>query len=201
MIVRDAIDLATVGEVLRDELYAVPGLGDVREIVDLGSHIGSSIAYFHQRYPDARIRGLEPDPGSFAALQANVGGLAGVTLDRRAASGSTGTSTLYCSPNSLASSLVSERGRPVTVDTVSLDALMDELGLERIDLLKLDVEGVEFDVLARCTRLSDIRAIAGELHPRLVSHTPDEFFALLDGFAITVDRFSDASWQFQAVRA
>jgi len=201
MTVRDTTDLATVGEVLRDELYDVPGLDDVHEIVDLGSHIGTAITYFRHRYPAARIHGLEPDPGTFAALQANAGGLEGVTLDRRAISGSTGRSTFFCSENSLASSLVARRGSPVTVATVSLDELMGELGLERIDLLKLDVEGAEYDVLASCTRLEDVRAIAGELHPGLVSRTPEEFFALLDGFEISVDRFSDASWQFQARRA
>jgi hypothetical protein len=78
---------------------------------------------------------------------------------------------------------------------------MDELGIDRIDLLKLDVEGAEYDVLSRTTRLDAVRAIAGELHPGLIPCTTDVFFSLLSDFEIEVDEFSGASWQFTAVRA
>jgi FkbM family methyltransferase len=200
MSVRDVADLTTIGEVLLDGLYDVPDLQEVRTIVDLGSHIGSSIVFFRARHPAAQIHGLEPDPGSFAALEANVAALEGVTIDQRAVSDTNGQSTFFCSDYSLASSLVGE-GRPVTVRTVSLDGLMDEYGLERIDLLKLDVEGAEYDALAAMERLDAVQAIAGELHPQLTSHTPDEFFELLRDFSIHVDRSSPSSWQFQARRA
>jgi FkbM family methyltransferase len=200
--VREVADLATVGEVLLDDLYEIPGLDDVRTVVDLGSHIGTSIIYFRLRHPDARIYGFEPDPRSFATLQANVGDLPGVTIDPRAAAGATGTSTFFSAENSLASSLVAETGlrRSVAVGTVSLDDLMDELGLDRIDLLKLDVEGAEYDVLSRTTRLGAVRAIAGELHPELIPCTPEAFFSLLADFDVEVDEHSGASWQFRAVR-
>jgi FkbM family methyltransferase len=201
--VRDVAELATVGEVLADDLYEMPGLDDVREIVDLGSHIGTSIVFFRLRHPSARIHGFEPDPRTFARLEANVGAIAGVTIDGRAASGHGGRTTFHSAANSLASSLVAGAGprRDVTVACVTLDEIFAELGLDRIDLLKLDVEGAEYDVLARSTRLGDVRAIAGELHPQLAPCTPDEFFALLTDFEVEVDRFSDASWQFKAVRA
>jgi FkbM family methyltransferase len=200
MTVRDTADLATLGEVLLDELYEVPGLRDVRVIVDLGSHIGSSIAFFRVRHPGALIHGFEPDPRTFAALEANVGALEGVTIDPRAASGDDGESTFFCSDYSLASSLVGD-GQPVRVRTVSLDTVMEELELERIDLLKLDVEGAEYDVLAGMERLDDVGAICGEFHPHLVWHSPDEFFDLLRGFHVRIDCFSARSWQFQARRA
>jgi FkbM family methyltransferase len=200
--VRELADLATVGDVLRDGIYDIPGLDDVDVIVDVGSHIGTAILYFRERYPDAHIHGFEPDPRSFATLRANVGLLPRVTIDPRAVAGETGSATFHSSENSLASSLVAEGGprRSVAVRTVSLDDLMDELGLDRIDLLKLDVEGAEYDVLSRTTRLGSVRAIAGELHPELIPCTADEFFALLSDFELEVDRFSGASWQFSAVR-
>ena len=200
--VREVADLATVGEVLLDGLYDIPELHDVEVIVDIGSHIGTSIVFFRTRHPGAHIHGFEPDPRSFATLQANVGGLPGVTIDPRAVTGADGSATFFSDENSLASSLVAGAGarRAVPIETVSLDGLMDELGLDHIDLLKLDVEGAEYDVLSQTTRLDRVRAIAGELHPGLIPCTPDEFFALLDDFEIEVDRFSGASWQFKAVR-
>ena len=201
--VRELADLATVGDVLRDGLYEIPDLDDVDVVVDVGSHIGTAILYFHERYPSARIHGFEPDPRSFATLRSNVEALPGVTIDPRAVTGSTGSATFFSSENSLASSLVADAGarRPLPVRTVSLDDLMDELGLDGIDLLKLDVEGAEYDVLSSTTRLGSIRAIAGEVHPELIPCAPDEFFALLTDFDVRVDRFNAASWQFTAVRA
>lgn len=195
-------DLATVGEVLVDDLYEVPGVDDARVIVDLGSHIGTSIVFFRQRHPAAEIHGFEPDPDSFARLQANVGALEGVTIDSRAVAAGPGEALFNSVPNSLASSLITHDGggHAVAVRTVGLDGIVEELRLDCIDLLKLDVEGAEYDVLANATRLGIVRAIAGELHPRLVSVTPDEFFALLADFDVNVDVFSPASWQFTAVR-
>jgi FkbM family methyltransferase len=200
LLLRSPADLATVGEVLVDDLYEVPGVDDARVIVDLGSHIGTSIVFFRQRHPNAEIHGFEPDPRSFEALQANVGALEGVSVDPRAVAAGPGEARLRSSPNSLASSLVAGDGEPVPVRTVGLDGIIDELGLDRIDLLKIDVEGAEYEVLANAARLGIVRAIAGELHPQLVPVAPDAFFALLDGFDVHVDVFSPASWQFSAVR-
>lgn len=198
--VEDAADLAAVDEVLVGGEYEVRGLGDVRVIVDLGSHIGASIVYFRARYPEARILGLEPDPATFAKLEANVAGLAGVTVQQRAVSAADGESVLHASRYSLASSLVAERpeSRPVTVPTVTLDRLMAELGLDRIDLLKLDVEGSEHDALAGAEGLARVGAIVGELHPQLTD--PDAFLALLEEFDVRLTKAGDSSWRFQALR-
>ena len=197
-----AADLATVGEVLVDRLYDVPGVDDARVIVDLGSHIGSSIVFFRQRHPGAEIHGFEPDPESFGRLQANVGALEGVTIDPRAAAAGPGEAVLHSSSNSLASSLFAQdgAGHDVAVHTVGLDDIIEELRVDRIDLLKLDVEGAEYDVLANASRLGTVQAIAGELHPGLVPVEPDAFFALLGDFDVHVDVFSPESWQFSAVR-
>jgi FkbM family methyltransferase len=199
--VEDAADLAALDEVLAGGAYELPGLGDVEVVVDLGSHIGASIAYFRERYPEARIVGLEPDPATFAKLEANVAALDGVTVQRRAVAAADGESVFYAAPYTLASSLVAERAgsRPVTVPTVTLDHLIEEHGLERIDLLKLDVEGSEHDALAGADGLARVRAIVGELHPRLTD--PDAVLALLADFDVRLTKAGDASWRFQALRS
>ena len=84
----------------------------MRVIVDLGSHIGTSILFFRVRHPGAEIHGFEPDPRTFARLRANVGALPGVTIDPRAASGSGGRATFHSAGNSLASSLIADAGGP-----------------------------------------------------------------------------------------
>ena len=41
-------------------------------ILDCGSHIGLSVAWFKRRFPKAQIIAFEPDPDSFRLLQTNV---------------------------------------------------------------------------------------------------------------------------------
>jgi FkbM family methyltransferase len=198
--VEDAADLAVAQEVLVGGEYEVPGLDDVEVIVDLGSHIGTSILFFRARYPEARIYGFEPDPATFAKLEANVGALAGVTVQRRAVAGADGESVLHAASYSLRSSLVAgwSESSAVTVPAARLDRVVEELGLDRIDLLKLDIEGSETEALAGAEALGRVRAIAGELHPQLTD--PDAFLALLGDFDVRVHKLSDRSWHFQAVR-
>jgi hypothetical protein len=51
-------------------------------ILDCGSHIGLSVAWFKRRFPKARIISFEPDPENFRLLQTNVAvnGFEGVEL-------------------------------------------------------------------------------------------------------------------------
>ncbi len=49
--------------------------------------------------------------------------------------------------NSLRPPAVQSQTRPVPVEVVTLDAIASELGLTKVDFVKLDVEGAELDVL------------------------------------------------------
>jgi hypothetical protein len=53
-----------------------------------------------------------------------------------------------------------EVGERYFVDPVRLDDLLDE----DVDLLKIDVEGSEFEVLPRSRKLAGVETIVGELH-------------------------------------
>jgi hypothetical protein len=61
------------------------------------------------------------------------------------------------------------------VAATTLDALVDELG--HIDLLKLDIEGSEWEVLRQSKRLDQVSWLVGELHD--TQGTKDEFLALI----------------------
>ena len=49
-----------------------------------------------------------------------------------------------------------------TVESLSLDDLIVQIG--KIDLLKIDIEGAEYEVLGACKSLSSISCIVGEMH-------------------------------------
>src|SRR6184192_2229413 len=61
------------------EYYVPPALRP-KIILDIGSNIGASILYFHEKFPDAKIFGFEPHPDTFRVLEKNVAHLPGVRI-------------------------------------------------------------------------------------------------------------------------
>jgi FkbM family methyltransferase len=91
-------------------------------ILDCGSHIGLSVAWFKQRFPKARIVAFEPDPQNFRLLQTNVtlNGFTGVELLNVAVSSRKGTARLF-----------GDFG--VTAPMASAHSLRQEWGTQRSD--------------------------------------------------------------------
>ncbi len=125
---------------------------------DVGANIGchtlimSSLAGQH-----GKVVAIEPHPMVFKRLVDNIrlNNLSNVDPRRCALSDCCGRTTLFIpaedDANQGKSSLYShgDRGLCVmlTVDTVTLDSLMEEANYHRLDFLKIDVEGLEHKVL------------------------------------------------------
>lgn len=187
-----ADDLGTVREIFLDEAYRPPAEQPPTSIVDLGANIGLATRYFVGLEPAARVLAVEPDPRAAAVLRENVRGLDQVAVEPVAVTADgDGTVELFLGAQTIASSVVGPRdgaaGESVTVQTRRLDDLLDAHGFDEIDLLKIDVEGAEYDVLRSFSGLDRVRAIAGEFHPRPDGPTADEFFALLADFRLEIE--------------
>lgn len=127
-------------------------------VVDVGAHIGRYALSAAKR--GAKVVAIEPDPSNFELLEASVrlNGFLSVTCLRVALSNSRGKGALFLSPpeNTGISSLEASwaanfdegRTRPsVEVDLETLDRALGPLALQRVDWLKIDVEGHELPVL------------------------------------------------------
>lgn len=131
---------------------------DQELVVDVGAHIGRYTLLGGKA--GARVISIEPDPANFRMLEANVrlNRLERVSLLRAGLSNRSGVRDLVPAkgPNRGTSSLV-ETSTPhdprlptamrVPVDCVRLDDLVDRERIQRIDWLKIDVEGHEPQVL------------------------------------------------------
>ena len=183
------------GEYLFDAATSAP------TILDCGSHIGLSVAWFKRQFPLARITAFEPDPRSFELLQANVAanGLEGVELLNVAVASTRGTARFFgefgvASPMASAHSLRREwgtqrSGQWILVDTVPLaDYITGPL-----DYLKLDIEGMEAEVMKSIEpQLHLIRALGVEFHGTGADAGADEA-ALVEllrenGFQVSISR-------------
>jgi FkbM family methyltransferase len=199
-IVGDRSELEVLDGVFLHQDYDVSLLHRPTTIIDLGSNAGATIHYFRARYPEAKIIGLEPDPDTFSRLRRNVGGMANVTVRQEAVAARDGEAILAPSPLSWASALRSASGPGVRVRTRNLDSLMNELGLDSIDVLKIDVEGAEHEVLESFKRMRDVAAVVGEYHPAIHGHRFEELEGVFDGFDLDVRGNRAGVRHFRAVR-
>lgn len=170
-------------------------------ILDCGSNIGLSVLYFKHLYPAAKVVAFEPDPATYPYLEENVrtNGLADVQLVQAAVSGEAGTLRFY-SDGKYAAHLAPEGSGPVPegwriceVPCVRLAPYLEQ----PVDLLKMNIEGAEWDVLSDCAeQLRNVREMMIEYHhmPGLPRRLHD-ITALLhrQGFEYAIYSFDDVT--------
>lgn len=161
-------------EIFGKNIYYFDLKKDKQTILDLGSHIGVSILYFKEHYPNAEIVGFEPNPFLFEILKNNIfeNNLVDVDIYNKAVSDSEQDLTLHIDQNE--TKWYSTGGylhggwsgkqttREIKVDSVRLSSLLNK----NIDLLKVDIEGMELRVLQESKDLlKNVRNIVVEYHP------------------------------------
>jgi FkbM family methyltransferase len=186
--------------VFAERLYDADLPATPRAIIDLGAHIGMSVLFFSERYPSARILAVEPNPANFAKLERNVAGIPNVALMPVAVGGEPGTGWLDVGQESWRSMLVGDpdEAEAVRVPVRTLDQLVERFGCEPAEtLLKVDVEGAEWEVLSRATDPRSFLAVLGDLHRDLLPVPPESFFSLFDGLRVEGE---DTASTFRAFR-
>jgi FkbM family methyltransferase len=137
---------------IADEIVASHILPERPSVVDVGANIGQFCAAFKLFFPLAHIVSIEADPATYERLVRNTGTIPGVSNVCAAVGEATGTRTFFRHALSVMSSFTpyeSQRYEPDATIELRVDRLDDVLvpNADRIDLLKLDVEGFEGPVL------------------------------------------------------
>jgi FkbM family methyltransferase len=179
-------DLEVWRDVFADGDYDAALPEDPRVIFDLGAHVGLSALYYALKYPEARVYAFEAEPSNAALLAENLAPLENAFAFPYAICGSDRPVTLHVHERSVSHSLVerSASGREVEVSGRGLDSLMDELGLERVDLIKFNIEGVEFETLGAFRRRDEVGAYVGYLHFDLADVDEEAFLASFDAYDV-----------------
>jgi FkbM family methyltransferase len=118
-------------------------------IIDGGANIGVSVLYFKTIFPDSTIFAFEPNPESFNYLKKNTvgNGLEGVVLEQVALTGVARVVSLNTSKDNpyLNASITPRSAGTMSVNAVQLSSYLQRLN--HVDLIKLDVEGEEFEII------------------------------------------------------
>jgi FkbM family methyltransferase len=171
MIRANGFDWMVVQEIFQRDVYRVD-LDNVQRILDLGGNIGLATVYFAGTYSGAQICTVEPVAENLAVLEQNLrlNGLA-VKVVPAAVGTHDGKTSFQLSDDPRQYSSVGSQNqvaavqRTVEVDLLSIPSLMDRMGWQELDLLKIDIEGGEKEVLAgQPSWLKKVRAIICEGH-------------------------------------
>ncbi len=157
-------------------------------IVDAGGYIGTAAIALAQLFPNATIVTLEPSDENYRILAQNVAPYPNVVPIHAALDAEDGKKPLFDRGTgdwgfSMAAG-VAERGLPEVgmTQTVSIPSLLAKMNRDRVDILKLDIEGAERDVLlASASWIDRIGMLFVELHDRIVPGCTDAYMKASEG--------------------
>ena len=141
-------------------------------IFDLGANEGAITQIYRRLYPAARIYCFEPFPGNYSKLAASFSGDSHIQCYEMAISDRTGNMCLQVSQGSESHSLYEPSSdyierfpqaktvARIEVETITLHDFCQQHGIEKIDILKMDVEGAELAVLRGAATLLNRGAIS-----------------------------------------
>lgn len=161
-------DLITIWVIFFRHEYKIPDKTKV--VIDAGANIGSFSIYASTKAKE--IYALEPFPETCAQLQKNITQNKledKVKIIPVALANKTGTRNMDLSegPSQSRGLLGSDASKGLEVKTSTLEDFFNSIGKEKIDLLKIDIEGGEHEVFHSTSdqTLARINNIAMEYHP------------------------------------
>ena len=178
-------------EIFIGECYKIQENDKKLTIIDVGGNIGFFSYYVLLKCPNSFIYSIEANPGNFKILQSNVigNGLESNILPlNKIVSSSSKKKVFYLSENPGWSSLYNKRGavggKEIELDSIKLSSFFLSKKLNIIDILKIDVEGAEYDIILNDNFLDRYKVkeiyIEADKNPRDVRFSFEELIIKLE---------------------
>lgn len=162
-----------------------------RVIVDAGANIGLVSIYFANKYPGAKIIAIEPEQSNFELLKQNVAPYPDI-IPIQAALWNKNEEINLIDLGFEKNGFMTEMKCPSeklpgqichTVMGMTVDKIMNDYNLTKIDILKIDIEGAEKEVFYDTSSwIEKVDAMIIELHERLKAGCHRTFYSGSNGF-------------------
>jgi FkbM family methyltransferase len=144
--------------------------GDV--ILDVGACEGMFSIMMAKLFPHARIIAIEPVPRTYYHMVRNIGlnGCTNIEPLNVGLGKEIGTKTMFVGLKGDSGGSSSEMTfnpewhEKVEVEIIGMDDLFESQNIDRVRLLKMDVEGMEYDILYNTSMLERVDYFTEELH-------------------------------------
>ncbi len=146
--------------------YNLPRKLNPVHILDAGANIGLAVLYFSELFPKAKIVSCEPSKASFELLKLNTSPLPNVSILNCALGKERAMGRLVqnSSRNHAKARVVEDNGGDIPI--YDYNELAKVSGVAFFDLIKIDIEGSEYDFLSSMgeAQLKHCSWIVGEVH-------------------------------------
>jgi len=164
--------------------YGAIQLTDPKIIIDLGAYVGYAAIYFASRYPQCKIICVEPSKRNYELLKINTKPYPNIHIINTAiwshstslkitgnVGGDWGTIVSECAPN--------DEG---AFAALALEDLILQNDIQKIDLLKVDIEGSEKQLFCNNTQgwLKMVEWVSCETHDRFIPGCSQAYFELFE---------------------
>jgi len=136
---------------------------------DVGANNGQTTSRARYHFGSCRIIAFEPHPETFGHLTKNATKIPNVELLNLALGSEVGKRVMFEYDNSVINSLLpdaqytvrfdKDANRKISVDCTTIDMVCSEARITKIDVLKIDTEGFDFEVLKGATSMLAQQAI------------------------------------------
>lgn len=151
-------------QIFKSELYGFKTQKPDPVIIDCGAHIGLAAIFFAKKYPQSTIHAFEADPFIAKMLIHNLESFGHTHVNAHAKAVWINEDGVNFDNTGDDSGCVvdSNSGNNRRIPSIRLRSLLSE---QTIDLLKMDIEGAEFDVILDCQDiLSNAKRVIVEIH-------------------------------------
>jgi FkbM family methyltransferase len=164
------VDKEIIDEIWIDRSYT-PKDFEIHEndtIVDIGAHIGVFSIFASQSAKRGIVYAIEPIKENFEMLKDNIeiNRIQNIIPIENAVSDKTGSKQIFLGDTGMHSFYFDRGNKRTDVRTISFKDFIEQNEISRIDLLKMDCEGAEYEILFGCPEdiLEVIRRITLEYH-------------------------------------
>lgn len=167
--------------------------GDI--VFDVGAFRGEWTDTVLRQQPGAQMHLFEPHPGFVASLEEKFAGSGNVHVHDIAIGSTTGTMMLSDAGD--ASSSVADHGKTFEARTLSVRDFFDATPVERIALMKVNIEGGEYDLLPALIEAGEIGKV-GRLQVQFHLFSP-ELKEARDRVRAALEQTHDCAWSYPFV--
>ena len=176
----------------------VDELNSSSSVLDLGANHGHFALAIADRF-HSKVCCVEPDPRLFSALASNPK----VSAINAAVATRSGSSRFYLAQNWECSSLIPPKDRQaveeIECQAMTLEGLLATFSIQQLDVLKVDIEGIELEVLTSLSPVLDrINQLTVEFHESIGMGNVKQVLETIDylerfGFGVIRGSFFDYS--------
>ncbi|MCE7993069.1 MAG: FkbM family methyltransferase [Roseivirga sp.] len=168
---QETSDVPTFQQIFLNTRYDMDLPSLPKTIIDGGANVGFASVYFANKYPQAQVLAVEPDSSNFALTEKNTAPYSNIKTIQSAIWGKT-TSLRIKNPDFEKWAFEVEETDSSTPDSFqafSVSSLIEKMGWDSVDFLKLDIEGSEMSVFESGYEswLPKVKVLIVELHEKM----------------------------------